>query len=498
MKSRASLLFIVTVLLLIGVESAPLKAADGPRSPDYTIAINGISGKVTHPIEVVRPKELVEVKVCPADLINYEYTIEKTKEEKLQEGFSIVGVGPVFDLVSGRASVALEGAIDLKGGECAKVKEDDLLTCYKVLRQKIKVQQDEVKKAVADVEAVSSGRALYEKVDCDQMPVKWPAEITKMAALVNGKPAFHATYKAQSDVLGDLEKDRQMLVARIEDEQLQPVADGKTANALLGQLSTALEAIKGPIAALQNILDNARDLTDRWANIISDKEPKVVQTFLMAETSARVTIGVKRKPLTPKARKDQDLTEADPTKIQPIQFATTTFENRAWHRFNISMGMVGVGRSDNKDFEVASSLGADGNTAYHIRESKRDEVEFEAATFLGIYFKQVDNYDPERPAAWMVMLGTEISASPSDFFLGLGRDTRQGVVFGFGVTEYEGVSPGKGWKVGQEVPAITGTGADAGKPKVATIPKEKKDTLGAYLFVGFRPSIFKAFLDRRK
>ncbi len=492
MKSRVSIILAVMVLLL--AEFSPLEAEGCCGGPNYTITVNGISGIVTNSIGVTRPNERVEVKICPADLINYEYTIEKTAE-KLQEGFSIVGVGSVFDLVSGGAAVAIGGE-SAAARLSAQVDADSkrLLDEYWAIRKEIGSRREMVLNAIESVKNVASGNLFQGINNCDA----WPQKLQDVAGNGVNTPPFYQQHKDQSDALESLEKRRQVLLTQIDDIKLTSLASGQAAsNDFLEALKQDVDGLAGEISTLQTTLDSTRDQVDRWSKIMShNPTPTLSQLFLMPETSARYTIGIKRKPITPLSRKE--LTETDPAKIQPMQFATTTFENRALHRFNISMGMAAVGRQDSKDFEVASSLDADGNTAYHVREAKQDEAEFEAATFLGIYFNKVDNYDPNRGRAWMVMLGTEISASPTDFFLGLGLDTPRGVIFGFGLTEYEGVTPAKGWKVGQVIPTIQPPSTDAGKPRIAAVPKQRKDTIGAYLFLGFRPSIFKAFLDRRK
>lgn len=494
MKRYISFALAVTLPLLGGLLSNPLKAEVYVDKADKSVTVNGLTGEVSNPINVARPQQLIEVKVCPADLINYEYSIEKTKEEKLQEGFSIVGVGPVFDIVSGGGDAALgKGSAAARLTAEANADSKLLLDEYWSLRKAIVERRTAVDDAVKIVGTAASGILFQGVKGCDS----WPQVIQIVAGNGTNTPPFFAVYDAQSVEVRKLEDHRQDILTKIEDIRLTNLAQNLTEGGdFLDALKQDVDVLNGAISPLQTALDTARDHVVRWSTImLRNPAPALSQIFLMPETSTRYTIGVKRKPITPLSRKEQ--TETDPAKVQLIQFASTTFENRALHRFNISLGMVAVGRQDNRDFEVVSSLDADNNPVYHVREAKRDEVEIEAATFLGIYFHPVDNYNPTRPAAWMVMLGTEISASPTDFFLGLGRDTRQGVIFGFGLTEYEGITPAKGWKVGQVIPTIT-TGADAGKPKIATVPKQKKDTIGAYLFLGFRPSIFKAFLDRRK
>ncbi len=89
------------------------------------------------------------------------------------------------------------------------------------------------------------------------------------------------------------------------------------------------------------------------------------------------------------------------------------------------------------------------------------------------------------------MLGTEISSSPSEFFVGVGKDTAKGLAFGVGLTEYDRTRLVDGFDVGQSV-AVNASGTP-----FAPIT-ETESTVGAYAFLGFRPSIFRALLDRRK
>lgn len=460
-----------------------------------TIKINGVTGQVIESLDVARPGDQVKVEVCPADLINYEYTIEKT-EVKLSEGFSIVGVGTVFEPTSGVGTVPTGKAPEPKG--LAAVPEDDvgkeLLKDFRSLREKIGNERKQVVQALEPVVKASTGQLFAGATNCQP----WPTEIQTLAGNGVSDPPFFSTYDTRVEGLNELEAERQGLLARIKDIQLVNLLAGKEkSTTFLDALQQEIEAIQGEISSLKRDLDSARTLVDRWAKILGHHgEPKLTETFLMPQASTRFTIGVKRKPITPESRNELPV-GTEVAKIESSLIATTTFENRALHRFNVSLGMAGAWRENSRDFEVAPSFGSDGNVAFHVREVKQDELETEAAAFLGIYLgAAVDNFNPERKPAFMLMLGSDISSSPSDFFLGVGLDTPLGVVVGIGLTEYEGISLADGWRVNQEV--LQGTGDQAGKPKVATIPKQKDDALGAYVMLGFRPSIFKAFLDRRK
>jgi hypothetical protein len=302
-----------------------------------------------------------------------------------------------------------------------------------------------------------------------------------------------------------LERRRKGLLAIIEDLELlgklppEPKQPARVNADFLSQLKQSVGSLKSGTETMMTALAEARKKVDRWARIIAlHPEPKLQQTFLMPQLSNRISVSVSRTPITPESRNETP-PNTEVAKIEPSVIAVTTFESRALSHFNVSLGMVGAWRGDDRDFEIVPSVNPAGEIKHHVRETKRNAIITDAAAFLGLYLNRegVDQFDPARPRALMLMLGSEISSAPKTFFLGLGLDSRQGFVGGIGITEYEGVSLADGWKVGQEVETIT-TMAGERKPILATLPKRKEDAWGGYLFVGFRPSIFRAFLDRRK
>lgn len=461
---------------------------------DRTIEINGLSGMVVKSLEFAHPGERVAVKVCPADFTNYEYTIDK-KEEALKESFPIVGVEPPSTSTGGAPNSPLASAQVLDPNKLkASTNEDErLLSAYLELRSSISKESQEIGKVIRPVDEAMLSPLFPAGAACDS---DWPSTITAQAGDGKGSIPFLAKFQNRVQRLDDLDVQQQELLAKIQEidlrEKLKP---GAQASSFRSALSTETSKLGGSISSLRGSLEDARKVVDRWSRIIAlHPKPVMTQTLVMPQTSTRISVSVGRKPITDAATNErQGVT--DLTKVTPTVIASTQFENRAFHHFNISLGMVGTWKNDNRDFDVVSSVDSTSTVTYHLRETKRDRIATEAAAFLGIYLNPagVDPFDLKRGASWMVMLGSEISSSPKDFFFGIGLDSAAGVVWGVGITEYQSVDLAPGLRVGQEIPA----GSD-GKPKLATVPKINKDTLGAYAFLGFRPSIFGAFLDRRK
>lgn len=499
MRCLGKMSVLTVAALVITTLSAPGKLA----AVEHEIRINGLAGNVEQPLDVARPGDKVFVKICPADLINYEYTIEKG-EEALKESFPIVGVGTEFQPTSG-AQVPALGPTSLSEQDLEAVKDPmdrEILTAYLALRTAVAAERAAVSETVGDVDRIRSRPLFESSATCKHNVVPWPADLQMLTKRrdENGKKggtvsSFFETYDNHVRNLGELDASILSLLARIQDRDLLGSLAGAAVSQFRADLRRELQSLQGEVQSLRTTLNQARDIVERWAKILTlHPEPVLRQSYLMPKTSFRYTITVKRKPITAQARREAP-EGTDPAKIEPPVIAATSFENRALYHFNVSLGMVGAWRDENRDFEVAPSLDAQGAVVHHVREIKRDETETKPAAFLGLYLNRrgVDLFDPARRPTVMVMLGSEISSSPKDFFLGFGVDTRQGIVAGIGVTEYESVSPAPGWEVGQ----VIATGTD-GKPKLATVPKVRKDELGFYAFLGFRPSIFRAFLDRRK
>ena len=491
--------WIYATLVLAVLGASPL-AADTECGDNCTIKVNGLSGKVDERFRVVRPGKLVTVIVCPADLIDYEYTIEPTQQEVLQENFSIVGEPPTFKFPSVAKEAAAVKPPPPPPLEALGLKEKDndpdwlSLQAFRTLRADLDTARKAVNALTGDVSATASSLFASDPKGCEG----WPANLIKQVT------SFTSEYPGHAVELEDLNDRAKNLLRGLDDRDLRD----KLANPAIKpspfrtDLRQAIEDLQATIKELEDNLAAASKMVDRWKEVMAaHPEPRLEQTFLMAPVSARYTISVQRKPITPEGLKSEPPSVGtDLTKIEASTIASVRFEDRALYRFNLSLGMAGVWRGDNREFTAAPSLDSDNNVTYHVRESNHDSTKVEGAAFLGIYIgKGVDNFNPTRSIAPMVMIGTEISASPSEFFVGLGVDFPSGVVLGAGLTEYQSVSLGKGWKVGQVVPFKTDSN---GKPTtdlvVSTIPTVKKNAVGAYLFLGFRPSIFRAFLAARK
>jgi hypothetical protein len=462
---------------------------------DRTIEISG-SGMIVKPLEFAHPGETVIVKVCPADFINYEYTVTET-EDALKEGFPIVGIEPPPSTATGgmpSAPLAISAQIfDLGALKTSKDEDKELLHDYLVLRNDISVESQEVDKTVGPVNLAALSPLFPAGADCT---ARWPSAITDQAGDGKGSIPFLNKFLTRTQSLNVLDSRQKALLARFQELDLRDkIPPGAKASDLRVALKTAVTNLQGTLEALRASLETTRKVVDRWARIIAlNPEPVLTQKYLMPQTSKLISVSVGRKPVTDTAANEK-VGVTDLTKIISFTIASTKFENRAFYHFNVSLGMVGTWKDRSRDFDIVSSVDASSTVTYHLRETKRDQSATEAAVFLGIYLNPagVDPFDLKRGGSWMVMLGSEISSSPKDFFLGIGHDSASGVVWGIGLTEYQSVDLGPGLRAGQEIPV----GTD-GKPKLATISKVSKDTLGAYAFLGFRPSIFKAFLTARK
>lgn len=473
----SALIAVVFVASLLPGTSSRLGAIE-----DHVIMVNGLSGAVTPgSLTIARPGDTVTVRVCPADLINYSYSIDKAKEEALTETFPIVGVTTAPSKATGAVSQAAIGARISK--QPLKT-DEDFLNTFLTLRDDLAQQRRQVNSALDTIGlAMASLSSLSGSCDA------WPKLIQD--ATGTQSESFSTKAKDRGNDIDGLEVRLQDFLAAIDEHNLQAESSGGKSSTFLNDLSTKAATFQAAITDMRKSLSSGSKIVDRWSRIIAlHPMPKLEQKFPMPQTSTRISFSVSRTPITDAARNEAP-EGTEPAKVAASVIATTTVENRAYHRFNVSLGMVGTWKKDNVDFDIAPSVDSASSVTFHVRQTKKDQFGTEAAAFLGIYLHQIDPFADPRPPAWMVMLGSEISSSPKDFFVGLGLDTKQGVVFGFGITEYQSVDLAQGLKPGQEVPGMNG------KP-LFSLSKSNKDTIGGYLFLGFRPSIFRAFLDSRK
>lgn len=495
-----SILAAFVLVSLYGNSALLAVAPCRPTGINPDICINGLTGKVEYSLPTAaRPGTTVTVAVCPADFIHYDFTVTKA-DEALKEATILVGIEPPTPKGTAGSTLSLaivpeETRNSILNSMAMKSREHELLQAYVDLREKIKNELPQVNKVVASVNNAFIG-AIFPS-DCSA----WPSQVAALAGDPGTVPPFFANYDQETRRVSDLEDQRQKLGAQLDDiklavttKSLSLKSEDVVAPDFLTGLITAVAKLQTPIANMQSALDDARKTVGGWSRVIAlHPQPMLVQSYLMPQLSTRFTISVLRKPVPPPTQNEAD-SNAVTTKIEPSVIAVTSFESHAFAHFNISLGMTGTWRNDDRDFDIVPSTDAAGNISFHVREIHRTASAFDAAAFLGLYLNPqgVDQFGP-RGRAWMLMIGSEISSSPKNFFLGLGVDSKQGVIFGFGVTEYEGVRLANGWRVGQEIAAT----ADH-KPVLSTVGKVRKDTIGGYLFLGFRPSIFRAFLDSRK
>lgn len=304
---------------------------------------------------------------------------------------------------------------------------------------------------------------------------------------------FRGFYEKKIKALRDFETQLDLLSRDLNALLLGSPASESESNRL-ERLKAAILALEERHTEIKSDLDKALDTTDRWRQVLNlYPTPVRSVTFPMDRVSARITLQVERTPVS-NAGLALSSELADPKKIPTTILKSITFENRALHRFNFTLGLVGVDRKDDRAFGIVSTINDDQTLTHTVAETDSTSFDPDVGAFLGIYLgKRVDPFDPERGYRPMLMLGTEVSSSPDTFFLGLGLDGPHGMVFGLGLTKYTGVDLADEWRVGQTVPS----GMD-GKPLVATPPVVKGDDVGFYALVGFRPAILRAFLKLRK
>jgi hypothetical protein len=170
--------------LMLALLGRPLLAADTECTGDCTIRINGLSGKVEQRFDVARPGKRVTAIVCPADLIDFQYTVEKT-EEQLQENFSIVGVQPEFKPTGGSQMVPLsQTSLKATGAKDAGPDWDSLQEFWA-----IRTDLDKARKAVnalnGEVSGVASSLFAGNPSGCDQWPSNLQNQVTTFPANYN-------------------------------------------------------------------------------------------------------------------------------------------------------------------------------------------------------------------------------------------------------------------------------------------------------------------------
>lgn len=470
-----------------------------------TFVVDGLSGHIYEKPQLpAHAGDAVTVRVVCADLINYEYTIEQTEKVELVEQIQVVGV---------EGKTRLQGAAPGEGARFRAQAEDVepesrsnkyLWDKFLETKKNFDTTRSEVEDEIRRVSELSSDLpSKWKPENGSQRTVesceKWPSELA----------IFSFDYK---DLTMKLDQ-RAEGIARLQDtlQQVklwlagQPApADGAPAAAAHGfndppptaafisKLETEVNKLENAVTTLRTKLGTAAALVAYWEQVKTmHPMPVLEQSFLMDQSSSRYVVQVKRRAVSATAKNLEQPNEEG--KYSFATLASLPFESHALARFNLTMGIVGVHRPDDRAFSIAPRVGEGDEISYEVIESETSNLNLDAGLFLGIYLgDRVDPFD-RKGGAWMAMLGTEFDASPDTFYLGLGYDTKTGIVLGLGLTQYRRTSLTEGWEVGQEVPL-----KDDGTPKTTTLPTVEDDDVGFYALVGFRPGLFKLWWSARK
>ena len=479
---------------------------DSSLSKELTVVINGISGEIienpmTKPnleANIVRPGDAVKVKIVNANLIHYKYEIIQSSNEELSINYSIAGFGVVGDLqaidTSGFLPDSKASIMDVfKQIEISPSPQlSDLLKDYLNTTQQVTNIGMLISKEVYKIQKINDN---IDGIWPRQPEDDWPSDLEETidyVKLSDGLTEICQQIDSTKLKLSYfiLENSRKLLSATdTETKKLE------NENKFAEVLNAHSEINKNKIGELQNLLDKTQKMLDRWASIIkAHPKPVLTQSFPTDQISRRYTIKIQRTALSEEAQAIQQSTDKDEKgKILPSTIASFSFESHAWHRLNVSLGLAGVYKPDCREYSIVPSISDDGTKTFSVQESKKSQFSICPVASLGIYFNRVDYYNPDRPPAWMGILGVEISSSPKQYFAGLGVDFKGGWLIQAGFTHYSGTTLSDDWKVDQAVPST-----DDGKALVETVPVKSRDNIGAFFSVSFRPGIFKAFSSLQK
>lgn len=501
LPSQADELCTAAATCEVTVDGITGKVADGTSCK---LVSTGAARPSTCQWPTVYPGDKALVKIQRANLIHYAYDLEISKEN-LSLVYPVVGVGEISGTESlrGAETPTLRGAGSVDGKAPAELDLDGLKKAYAFLSPKLVDLTGDGTQRIDPIETLNrSGNGEWTGVTSG-----WPTTYGTSAT------AFFGTGNSSLDTLrtgiAGFEATSRALAQRAVTLSILNPPAAANPTSLAADPYTILKSRFDELAQnaqkLQEALTRAELAVRRWQGIIESNPGAVIEkTFLVDRKSQRYTVTVKRLPLTEVAKATEQraantavagtgTTPASAPAPATSTLASISFEGHAWHHFNVSLGLAETFRPAAGAYAVVSTIGGDGMATFHVRRSEKNELSTEPVALLGVYFNRIDNYDLSRKPAWMATLGTEISASPKTFLLGVAVDWPSGFVLGFGLLEYDKVRLAEGWKDGQEVPRKTD-----GTALLTTVPTNKKDSVGAYVTLAFRPGVFKAFWDRRK
>lgn len=479
-----------------------------------TITINGVTGQVTGGSSApYGPDQFVEVRIAPANLIAYAYTVTVDNSEQLKAFIPPI-VGAADATVTPGRSGPFDFTLDLDLFQRALPANKSLIDEYRATRRLV---QDLVEDTGESIVAVDEAERRIDRALAASSTVVWPPELdsTRSLFLIGAFGSDDLTPRA-AVVLPQVALDQlrntgegicsanslcqraavaaravQTLQDHIEDAKLRDASaqPDQTKRQDFSLIEDAAEALATAVTTVRSGLARTRDRVDRWKAITTRyATPQLSQRVLIDRVSRRYVVTVTRRPVNaPLPATGQPDTAAE-------RLASTMFEGHTLSRLLFATGIGVLYRPDVRTFEVQTRL--DGDTKkFFVAQKSSTKTEFKPMMTIGAYLKPVDNFvvNEKWTPRTFVSVGTELATSPSTYLLGAGLDFPAGVTLNGGITSYEGSDLGEGYIIGQEIPG-TGTGADrAPLVSTAALPLRTRRLVGYYISVQFRPAIFSAF-----
>ena len=457
-RQQCMIVILLLIFLQLIAAFSPYLVAQG------LIVVNGLTGKISPAIDskqlIYYPGDIITIRIDRANLLCYTYQVVLTSGQKLEQSYSIVGIGVVKQ--------SKEGEAPAKG--------------FSVQALNPTVTLDDVGKLV---------RGLWEHEDALTNFYRNPSfifanDISWSESLRNEMTRwslFSDSFRSKSrDLSGQLDA---LYAQNLSTANTKKGTDSTKARGLMVKLDSARANMS---RATHNF--KAMDaILMRWSGILAEyASPVLDQSFRVDNESKRYIVQVKRVRVN--EAQLLDLGVELETIRDTITIATIPFEGHQKSRINLSIGFSVIYRPDNYSYGFVGTPKSDSMLTYTVQRTGDSQVALKPLVMIGVYFGSVDDFDLRRPECsirnFMFMVGTELNLPINTLVVGLGYDFPIGLVLSGGATIYNKVVPASGWSEGQQVTLRNLANVSS------ILPTESRSELGYYFSIGFRPSIFEA------
>jgi len=472
------------------------------------VKIDGLSGEILIP-----PKnhyyDYVTITIVNANLLKYSYEMKVDKEIFLVKNYNIIGnnTTPAPSVTENNLSV-LSDIISSSEKLLLDTGGNEKFIKFKTILNDIIFKMDTLNFNILQLE--KNFDALYNESNVsaiinDTIKCKDTIKIKKSSIIKNkwNPTYFDACKNINDSLINELDRINSIrnLISRF---NLEFLAAQLSEEIKIVKAST-IQEIENKLDLFSNYILRINALLDRWLFIKKiNKEPVISQKLVLGDSPKKYIVSVTWKKINdPKISSPirylypEVTSEAKKESGEEEILKKITLEiyghTKSYFNFNLGLAQYNLPYDNSYSFQ---SIYSDSNIMYEISKNNlRAPTKFYMALgiyFLGFsesldFFPGVDELDTKsKNLNIMLMIGSNISAPPKNFMIGLGLDHKAGFNLNVGIATYTATFLNDSWNEDQVI-------TQAIKSVVVSPPTHTSTKVGGFVSIGFRPQIFGFF-----